>query len=78
MLARDKVVVSSGFPCRGQRTKSNAATPDACEKTSIFAVSLNMKRIREAKHKKLLVNNKEQKDVSAEELLVYKKKIKYL
>jgi len=43
-----------GLPCRGQRTKSNAGTPARMRLSGRFLpFALNMRKIREAKQKRL-------------------------
>lgn len=75
ILVQDKDGVSTRFPCRGQRTKSNAGTPVVCVSATIFTFSLNMRKIREAKRKRIEVDNNEQNVVNAVVLLAYRKKI---
>lgn len=59
MLELDKEDVTARIPCRGQRTKSNAGTPVVCGCWTIFTFSLNMRKIREAKRKRIEEDFKE-------------------
>lgn len=74
MLGLDKDDDTSRFPCRGQRTKSNAGTPDECVSWIIFTFSLNMRRIREARRKRIEEDYNERNAANANESPDYERR----